>query len=192
MPDPLSFVMEVAPPGGGCLFRVGPVDMGEGVVLVDRHLAPNGWSVNSIPLTSADRLAEVIAKVSTPTPVFGADLFVALRRAVVTDSGFGDPEDPQCPLRARLLAHIDSHRPAAVWTADEQGGHDRAAGPCPTVRLDSLFCRTCSPMYDPGGEWDEYPLHQGTIAWPCEPLRAVAAHHRVPLDGAVQEVADHG
>lgn len=39
----------------GLTIRTGPVDIAEGVILVDRHLAPNGWAPRFLPITPANQ-----------------------------------------------------------------------------------------------------------------------------------------
>src|SRR5688572_12372797 len=93
---PTDALYALAVRSSGVHFDVGPVDIGEGLLLVDEHAVPNGWTVEFIPLMSPDHARRALGVAPTPDPaaVEAADLFVALRRAIITDQ---DNDGADCP-----------------------------------------------------------------------------------------------
>lgn len=171
----------------GLTIRTGPVDIAEGVLMVDRYLAPNGWAPRFLPLTPPDKAINHFVAARNPQPVEEADLFVALRRAIITDR---DNDGADCPRAGALIGHLEAHRPLQMWLGDEECllaecGHDTEDGRCPEVRLAARICRACSAAYDTNSEWGVTWLEACRVEWPCAPVRAVAEHYRVPLDGQV-------
>lgn len=167
----------------GVTVRVGPVELPDALLLVDSHLAPNGWGVEFDWLMPADKAMNVFTASPTPRPVEEADLFVALRRAVYTDpehDGIG------CDRAKTLLTHLEPHRPVQMWTADDEAcllgecDHPHHCDePCPQVRLAETLCHSCSVVYDDGSEWGpEWPA-AGRVTWPCAPIMAAVNYYKI-------------
>jgi hypothetical protein len=186
-------VLEATAHGGGLTIRIGPVDIGEAIILIDRHLAPNGWAPRLLPLVPVGQAINHFDAARNPQPVEEADLFVALRRAIITDP---DNDGADCPRAAALIAHAEAHRPLQLWCGDEECllsecDHDREDGGCPGIQPSERLCVTCSAVYDSGSEWGPEWLDACRVPWPCPPIRAVAAHYNVPL-GDDREAAERG
>lgn len=182
------------PAAGGWILRArndgmtvyaGPVDVGQGTLLVDEYLAPHGWRATFIPLCPLDdaiRVWSVRASKEPPLPVVGADLFVALRRAIICDTDeYADGADDG---RAQtLIAHLEQHRPVQLYEWDDEdcmrGECGHPDGGCAEPVLAARLCGGCSPVYDHGGDWGEEWLPTCQIPWPCAPVLAVAARYQI-------------
>lgn len=169
---------------GGFTIRTGPLDIGEAIILIDQHLAPNAWTPRLVQLTPADAALKYFTAARNPQPVEEADTFVALRLAIITDQ---ENDGADCPRAGALIAHLEAHRPLQMWFGDEECllaecDHDREDGRCPEVRPAIRICVACSAVYDSGSEWGPEWLDSCQVAWPCPPVRAVATHYKVPLD----------
>ena len=168
----------------GWTLHTGPVDADEGTAIADRHLAPNGWTHRLLPLTPMDRALKHFTAGNHPQPVEGADLFVALRRAIVCDR---EHDGPDCRRTATLIAHLDAHRPLTLVTGDEECllgecDHDRDDGACPSAEPAERLCAACTATLDPGGEYGPEWLDACRVEWPCQIVRQVAAYYAVALD----------
>jgi hypothetical protein len=169
----------------GWTLHSGPYRMEEATDVIDRHLAPNGWAPALVPLTRPDEVLRhfTAAGRARPQPVEGADLFVALRRAILCDSRF---DGADCDRGGTLVAHLEAHRPIVIVQGDEDClygdcDHDRQDGRCdlePVARL----CAACTAVYDSGSEYGPEWLDGCRIEWPCQVVRSVAQHYKVPLD----------
>jgi hypothetical protein len=168
----------------GWSILVGPTDVGEGTILIDRYLAPNGWAPKFHPLTPVEAAVRHFTASRNPQPVAEADFFVALRRAIVChdDNGGADSYRTQ-----GLLAHIEGHRPYRLYTGDEECvlgecDHDRDDGRCPSVEEVEPICAGCSLIVDTGSEFGPDIVAEARVAWPCLPLEQIAKHYGVPFD----------
>ncbi len=177
------YLIEATSPGG-ITIRTGPFDIGQAVLLVDEHLAPTGWAPRVLDITPIDRAMNVFTVARERYPVEGADVFVALRRHIRTDPR-NDGAD--CPRAGAFIAHLESHRPVRMWRGDEECllnecDHPRTRGFCTGLTPADLICTTCSPVYDPGGEWGPDWIQAGRVEWPCDPIRAAATHYQLDLN----------
>lgn len=168
----------------GVAICTGPVNVGEGIILVDTYLAPNGWTPKFVPLTPVDQAIRHFTASRNSRPAGGSDLMVALRRAIITDPKH---DGADCPRAGALIAHVEGHRPLQMWFGDEDclsGECDCESdenGNCPEVKPAGQLCMACSAVYDSGSEWGPEWLPEARVAWPCAPLRAVAANYQIPL-----------
>lgn len=180
-----QFVLEAAHQCG-ITIRTGPVDIGYGTLLVEEHLAPHGWNPKFLTLTPLDTAIRMWNAGPRPDPVEEADLFVALRRAIYTDTRF---DGVDCGRAQTLVAHLEAHRPWQMWTGDEdcllaECGHDTKDGRCPTIQPADPICRACTPTYDHNNEYGIELLEPCRIAWPCTIVTQIAAQYAVPTGGA--------
>lgn len=180
----------------GTTIRLGPVDVPEGIELIDGLLSPNGWTPRFDPrtpieITDMDAARRVLT-VSPTEPIAGIDLFAVLRAKILADPEDTDEHDHA----AALLAHIEAHRPWATYTGD----HECLVGECLTteehpkcdIEPAKPLCSACTPVYEDGSEYTPAWLDACRITWPCAPLIAVAAHYEVPVDELVEMVAGCG
>jgi hypothetical protein len=173
----------LAATSGGWTLHAGPYLLAEATGLIDRHVAPHGWTPVLTPLTPPDRALKHFTAAANPQPVEGADLFVALRRAIVTDPKF---DGADCDRGGALIAHLEAHRPVVLFEGEEDClygdcDHNRQDGRCslePVVRL----CTGCTAIYDSGSEYGPEWLDACRVEWPCQVVRSVARHYDVPLD----------
>jgi hypothetical protein len=169
---------------GGWSILIGPTGIGEGIILIDRYLAPNGWTPRFHPLTPVDQAIRHFTAARNPQPVAEADFFVALRRAIVCH----ETNDGADTYRTRgLLAHIEQHRPYRLFTGDEECmlgecDHDSEDGRCPSVEEVEPICAGCSLIVDTGSEFGPDIVDEAQVGWPCTPLEQLAKHYGVPLD----------
>jgi hypothetical protein len=180
----------------GTTIRLGPVDVPEGIELIDGLLSPNGWTPRFDPRTPIEitdmDAARAVLTVSPTEPIAGTELFAALRAKILTDPTDNDEHDQA----ATLLAHIEPHRPWATYTGDTEC----LLGECWTteehpkcdIRPATPLCSACTPVYEDGSEYTPAWLDACRIAWPCAPLRAVATYYEVPLDELVELVPGRG
>jgi hypothetical protein len=168
----------------GLSILVGPLDAGEGVLVVDEHLAPHGWTPKFLPLTPIDLAIGHFTAAQRREAVEGADLFVALRRAI-----YGDPDNDgiECNRAAALITHLEAHRPLRMWSGDEECllgecGHDTVDGRCAGLQPAGVICVCCSAIYDSGTEFGPEWLAACRVEWPCQPISAAADHYGLPQD----------
>ncbi len=178
------YVLKATSPGG-TVIRFGPVDIATGVLLVDRDLAPRGWTPVFHRVTAVDgSVDDVLRPTSSRYQVHGADVFVALRRAIRTDPTF---DGADCPRGGALIAHLEAHRPMAMYLGEEECRLAEcvcprdADGICSGMTLASLICGRCSAVYDPGGEWGPDWLDEARITWPCPVIQQVAARYHITI-----------
>jgi hypothetical protein len=180
--EPTLYLLE-ATSTCGTTVRTGPVDIGQGIIIIDQHLVPNGWAPKLQPLLPLDRALRVFTVGERPEPVEAADRFVALRRAIITDPA-NDGAD--CPRAAALLAHLQAHRPLQLWHGEEdcllgECDHDRKDGYCPGLEPTDRICVACSAVYDSGSEYGPEWLAAGRVKWPCPRIQTATGHYQVPL-----------
>jgi hypothetical protein len=119
-----------------------------------------------------------------------SDLFIALRRAIITDP---DNDGAECDRAAALITHLEPHQPLQLWGGDEECrlaecDHPRDAdGLCAELVPAGKICTACSAVYDSGSEYGPEWFTSCRVGWPCPPLVAVAARYNIPLP--VQVVA---
>jgi len=170
----------------GWSILIGPVDVGEGQILIDRYVAPNGWTPKFHPLTPVDDAIRHLTAAKNPRPVPEADFYVALRRAVVCHP---DNDGVDTARTRALLAHIEAHRPYRLFSGDEECmlgecHHDRDDGRCPSVEEVEPICAGCSLIVDTGSEYGPDIVDEARVAWPCEPLEQLAKHYQVSFESA--------
>jgi hypothetical protein len=163
--------------------RVAPVDVAEAIVLIDAHVVPHGWTPTLRRLLPIDLAVRQLTAGGRPGPVEEADLFVALRRAILCDPNFGGVDDPCTGL---LVAHIEPHRPVQMWYGDEECllsecDHDKVDDVCPQLQRADRLCATCSVLYDPANGYLPQWLDPARVQWPCQVIRQVAGPYKVPL-----------
>jgi hypothetical protein len=118
------------------------------------------------------------------TGMNAADLFVALRRAIITDP---DNDGPDCDRAAALTAHLEPHQPLQLWDGDEEcrlaecDHPTNTDGLCAELVPAGKICTTCSAVYDSGSEYGPEWFTSCRVGWPCPPLTAVAARYDIPL-----------
>lgn len=155
----------------------------QGVQMVERDLAPNGWTGRFLPVMEPEKAMTIFRAGRHAELVEEADLFVHLRRAIVTDPRNSVTDG--IPERAdALIAHLQPHRPMAMFAGPEDCllgdcDHDVIDGNCPDVTVAARICRACSAWYDPGGEYGLDWIEAGRVSWPCPPVRNVAAYYKI-------------
>lgn len=180
---PRLHALRATSPGGWSIL-IGPTDLGEGLILIDRYLAPNGWAPKFLPLTPVDLAVNQLTAAKRTQPVPEADFYVALRRAIICDP---DSDGADGYRTQALIAHAEQHRPYRLYTGDEECmlgecDHDREDGCCPSVEEVDPICAGCSIIVDIGSEYGPYIPGEGRIGWPCAPLEQIAERYAVPWD----------
>lgn len=172
----------------GTRLLVGPFGIVEALTFTDQHLIPAGWYPKYLPLTPIPNALNVFAVGrDRRRAVLGQDLFVALRRAIITDQ---DNDGADCPRAAAIITHLEAHRPVPMYFGDEECrlaecDHAVVDGVCTGLTRGTPICITCSPVYDSGSEWGPDWIDGLRVDWPCQPIRAAAAHYQI-------EVPAHG
>lgn len=179
-----DYVLEAT--SDGVTIRTAIDGVGDGVLLVDQYLAPNGWSADFIPLMDRDTFVKTFTRPALrPEPVEEADLFVALRRAIVCDPQRDGWEDERVQL---LVAHLEPHRPIQLFTGPEEcllaecQGHD---GRCPDVAPADRLCRGCTAVYDTRSEYGPDFMTECRVLWPCPIVLAIADHYDITLEAVL-------
>lgn len=155
------------------------------ILMIERELAPNGWTGRFLPLTDRVDASRIFRAHRDPLLVEEADLFVQMRRAIITDprnsitSGITERADA-------LIAHLQPHRPLSMFRGPEdcllgECDHDPVDRSCPDVELAGRICRACSAWYDPGSEYGLDWIESCRVSWPCPPVRNVAAFYKLEV-----------
>ncbi len=168
----------------GTRLTTGPFDLGEAILLVDEQLVPKGWQPKYLPLTPVPDAMRVFAVGRRMSAAgYGQDLFVALRRAIITDQ---ENDGADCPRAGAVIAHVEQHRPIIMYFGDEECmlaecDHPHTDGICTGMTPGPAVCVSCSAYYDSGSEWGPEWIDAFRVEWPCAPVRAVADHYEIPL-----------